>query len=362
MQKISNILKQKKVFVGISGGVDSAVAAALLKEQGYDVYGVFMKNWSGSDYGLEDNCPWKEDLEASIQVCNHLGIPHRTYNFEKEYRANVIEEFFEEYKRGNTPNPDVLCNTFIKFDAFLKRAIDDGADFIATGHYTRIKDGILHKAEDTNKDQTYFLAGVAKKNFSKALFPLGDLTKKEVREYAEKLKLPNSKRPDSQGICFIGKVEMDEFLALEISHKQGEIVDIDTNKVVGTHKGIWFYTLGQRKGLDIGGLSEPYFVADKNVTENILYVAAGKQNPHLWKKVITVEKYNLLNEITDINNLTATIRYRAPDSKVSITKGTATSPIEFTFDNPLWTPAVGQYLVLFEGSACVGSGRIIKMQ
>jgi tRNA-uridine 2-sulfurtransferase len=355
-----------KVFVGISGGVDSAVAAYLLQQQGYEVHGVFMKNWSGENYGIEDNCPWKADLEASIAVCEHLGITHRTYNFEKEYREAVITDFFDEYKKGNTPNPDILCNRYIKFDHFLERALKDGADLIATGHYSRVINGQLHKAKDHTKDQTYFLAGVRKEKFEKVLFPLADLLKKEIRSIAEKITLPNAKRADSQGICFIGKVEMDNFLELEISHKPGSIVDIDSGRAVGTHKGVWFHTIGQRKGLNIGGLSEPYFVCGKDTVENILFVAKGKSHPALYKTEITFENYNLLSEVKDFDNISATIRYRSPDTTIQITEEQKVEidsiekavPIKVKFATPQWTPAIGQYIVLFEGERCLGSGRI----
>jgi len=355
--KVTSSTKQK-VFIGISGGVDSAVAAHLLIQQGYDVYGVFMKNWSGEDLGLTDECPWKEDQKAAIAVCKHLEIPFRTYNFEKEYRKMVITEFFDEYQQGNTPNPDILCNQFIKFDAFYEKAMSEGADFIATGHYVRGKDGGLYKAKDSNKDQTYFLSMVDKKKLRKVLFPLGDITKPKVREIAEKIKLPNANRPDSQGICFIGKVEMNKFLELKIKHKQGKIIDIDTMKQVGEHTGVWFHTLGQRKGLRIGGAGLPYFVASKDVDENILYVAQGRMHEALWKIVMTMDNLNLLTEINGDDIITASIRYRSEDTEIKITEGTVKDIREITFKEKQWAPAVGQYVAFFQGDRCIGGGRI----
>jgi tRNA-uridine 2-sulfurtransferase len=351
-----DIKKNKKVFIGISGGVDSAVAAYLLKEQGYDVHGVFMKNWSGEDLGLTENCPWKEDQEAAIAVCDHLGISFRTYNFEKEYSEKVITDFFEEYQRGNTPNPDVLCNQFIKFDAFYEKAMSEGADFIATGHYVRGKDGGLYKAKDANKDQTYFLCMVRKEKLQKSLFPLGDLTKPDVREVAEKIDLPNAKRPDSQGICFIGKVEMEKFLELKIKHKVGKIIDIDTGKALGEHTGVWFHTLGQRKGLRIGGAGTPYFVAQKDVGENILYVAQGNDHKELWKETLEVEDINLIAKINQEIPITASIRYRSEDTPIELTQGNSVNTV--TFKQAQWTPTVGQFVAFFQEDRCIGGARI----
>jgi len=355
----------KKVFIGISGGVDSAVAAHLLIQQGYEVHGIFMKNWSGENLGLTDECPWKADQEASIAVCNHLGISHRTYNFEKEYHDMVITEFFDEYQRGNTPNPDILCNQFIKFDAFYNKAMSEGADFIATGHYVRGTNGKdigLFKAKDSNKDQTYFLSTVRKEKLEKALFPLGDIIKPEVRKIANKINLPNANRPDSQGICFIGKVEMSKFLELKIKHKNGDIIDLDTNKKVGTHTGVWFHTLGQRKGLKIGGAGKPYFVASKDIKQNILYVVKGRDHNALWKDTMTIDNLNLLANIDLEIPITASIRYRSKDTTINITSS-KNSPIEkIKFLKKQWAPAVGQYVAFFQEDRCIGGGRINEIK
>jgi tRNA-specific 2-thiouridylase len=353
---------KKKVFVGISGGVDSAVAAALLLDQGYDIEGIFMKNWSGEEYGLEDQCPWKEDQETAMAVCEHLGIPFRTYNLEKEYRELVIRDFFEQYRKGNTPNPDVLCNKFIKFDAFLNRCIDNGADYIATGHYANTKDGLLYKAKDTNKDQTYFLSEITSEQLEKTLFPLGNLTKPEIRDLAKKYKLPNADRPDSQGICFIGEIDMSEFLHLELEDKQGDMIDIDTGEIVSKHNGVWFYTLGQRKGLKVGGLAEPYFVCDKDVKNNTLYVAQGKEHPSLWKSVITVQDFHFIGEEPEnYEDVTAMVRYRADDTAVSV-ELSDDKPTVFTFKDPVWAPATGQFLVAYQEGRCLGAGEIFDVK
>lgn len=351
---------KKKVYVGISGGVDSAVTAALLQEQGYDVTGVFMKNWSGEDFGIDNNCPWKEDQEDTIQICKTLGIPHKTYNFEKEYREFVISNFFEEYNRGNTPNPDVLCNKFIKFDCFLKKALEEGADYIATGHYSFTKDGRLYKAKDTNKDQTYFLHQLTNEQLKHSLFPLGGLLKPEVRALAHKFKLPVADKKDSQGICFIGKVDIKEFLETTLKKQDGNIVDGDTGKVVGHHQGVWFYTIGQREGLYIGGAAKPYFVAEKDLEKNILYVVQGKDNPRLWKNIVSVSELHLINETSLLNdNYTASIRYRSQDTPVKVTQNENGDIFEFSA--PQWAPAIGQSLVLFQENECLGGGVISEI-
>lgn len=338
-----------KIYVGMSGGVDSAVSASILLEQGHEVTGVFMKNWSGEDLGITDECPWEEDMEFAQQACEHLKIPFISYNFEKEYRDSVISNFYEEYERGNTPNPDILCNSFIKFEVFLQRAIEDGADFIATGHYARTENGSLYKAKDKNKDQTYFLSGLREDQLRKSIFPLHNLTKPEVRKIAEELALPNAKRKDSQGICFVGKVDIQEFLRQRLKEKPGRIVDIDTGKAVAQHIGVWFYTIGQRKGLEIGGLATPYFVADKDVEHNILYVAAGKDHPKLWSKEINTDEFIFINKDESLDGeLTAQIRYRSEPSEVGFKNG------KFIFSKAQWAPSKGQSLVAYRGDKCLG--------
>jgi tRNA-specific 2-thiouridylase len=355
------MVMKKKVFVGLSGGVDSAVSASLLLQQGYDVTGVFMKNWSGDDYGIADQCPWRRDLEDSQEVCKKLGIEHKVYNFEREYRSLVIDNFFSEYKAGRTPNPDVLCNKFIKFDLFMKKALSEGADFIATGHYTKSTDGQLFKAKDSNKDQTYFLYQLTKEQLEKSIFPLADLTKPEVRILAKEFEIPVSEKKDSQGICFVGKVDINKFLKEELPIKPGDFIDFDTKKVVGQHEGSWFHTIGQRKGLKIGGTSLPYYVNTKDSENNIVYVVQGKMNPNLWKKSMFIDDFHFIDSSEDFSNLkdlTATVRYRTKDTSVNInfTKYNEAINATLEFNEAVWAPAIGQSVVVFEKERCIGGG------
>ncbi|MCK9368461.1 tRNA 2-thiouridine(34) synthase MnmA [Candidatus Dojkabacteria bacterium] len=350
---------KKKVFVGISGGVDSSVAAYLLKQQGYDVIGVFMKNWSGEDFGVTDNCPWKEDQEMSKNACKTLEIPFKTYNFEKEYRKEVIDDFYYQYSIGNTPNPDVLCNKYIKFDAFLKLALSQGADLIATGHYSKTESGRLYKARDKNKDQTYFLHQLNSEQLSKSLFPLSDLLKSEVRDIAKKIKLPNAKRKDSQGICFIGKVDIREFLKEKLKEKKGDIIDIDTNEIVGTHSGVWFLTIGQRKGIGTSGNEIPYFVAKKDVRKNIVYVAKGHDNPKLFGRTIEIENAHKITKTGFPKDVDILIRYRGNYEKAELKEDN--NVVTLLFKTPVWAPAIGQSAVIFKENECLGGGPIAKI-
>ena len=356
---------KKKVFVGISGGVDSAVCAYLLTQQGFDVTGVFLKNWSGEDFGISDNCPWKEDLESAKGVCEFLNIPLKVYNFEKEYRELVIEDFFYQYSIGNTPNPDVLCNKHIKFDKFLEKAISEGADYIATGHYSKTENGLLFKAKDRNKDQTYFLHQLTYNQLSKSIFPLAELEKKEIREIAKSVGIPNFARKDSQGICFVGKVDIQEFLSQQLREKEGNIIDDDTGKIIGKHNGVWYYTIGQRKGLSIGGSPLPYFINRKDVKENIIYAVQGKDNPKLYSNTVYLCDLHIINpklsinEIVNLNSLTATIRYRSIDTKCKLS--IENDLIKVVFDEKKWAPAIGQSIVIFNNKECIGGGRIYKL-
>lgn len=354
------------VFVGLSGGVDSAVSACLLKEQGYNVVGVFMKNWSGDDYGLQADCPWEADQKDAEAVCKQIGIEFRSFNFEKEYRAKVVEYFFNEYSKGRTPNPDVMCNKEIKFKLFLEKAKDLGADLIATGHYairTTDEAGNPHmlKGVDNNKDQTYFLYNLTKEQLSKTLFPVGNLQKPEVRKLAEKFNLPNAKKPDSQGICFIGEINVLQFLMKRIPEKEGDIIDIDSKKVVGKHKGVYFHTIGQRGGLGVGGQDVPYYVVDKNIDENIIYVGHGHNHPAMLKTEIELENLHIINSDTEVNlltdkNLSASIRYRhKPENGKLVLKE---NKYFFVFNNPQRAASSGQSLVIYRNEECLGGGVI----
>lgn len=355
------------VFVGLSGGVDSGVAAALLLEQGYNVTGVFMKNWSGDDFGIQADCPWEEDQAAAKSVADFLDIPFRTYNFEKEYRQSVVDYFFAEFERGRTPNPDVVCNKTIKFDVFLQRALADGADMIATGHYAR-KRKIIESQEsyqllqgvDQNKDQTYFLYTFTQEQLKRVLFPIGHQPKPRVRQIAAEMGLPNAERPDSQGICFIGEIDVVEFLKSRILIRPGEILDIDTKEVIGQHDGVYFYTIGQRKGLNLGGYGVPYFVADKDVDRNIIYAAKGSRHPSLYKTQVILESAHWINPDYPpqlYQPLTASIRYRQQPQAGRFIHIAADKTI-FLFDQPQRAITPGQSLVAYHGEVCLGGGVI----
>lgn len=360
--------KKSKIYVGLSGGVDSAVAAHLLIQQGYDVVGVFMKNWSGEDYGLEDECPWREDLKASQSVAEFLGIPHRTLNFELEYRQYVVDDFFKQYAHGHTPSPDILCNKFIKFDYFLNRCLEDGADAIATGHYARIERGELYRAKDPQKDQTYFLSGLTGDQLRNSLFPLGDLLKSEVRQIAQEVGLPNANRKDSQGICFIGKVDIVDFLKQKLEETAGDIVDIDTLEKVGTHKGVWFYTIGQRKGLEVGGLEKPYFVVSKDVESNTLYVGSGHDHDALNIIEVYADELDLIDprykKYLLSENTISIIRHRGDEISTEVIKNTEHDDYTINFAKPVWAPATGQSVVFYtDDGKCLGRAEItgVKM-
>lgn len=356
------------IAVGLSGGVDSAVAAALLKQQGYNVIGVFMKNWS-DDFGLEGDCPWLEDQEMAYKVAQSLNIEFLTYNFELEYREKVIKYFFQEYKKGYTPNPDVLCNSEIKFEVFLEKALKElKVDKIATGHYARILKGennIYHlmRGSDKNKDQSYFLCKLNQNQLSQILFPIGHLTKKEVRQIANELKLPNAKRKDSQGICFVGKINVRDFLKKELGLKKGVIKDIDTNKEIGHHDGLWFYTIGQRKGIGLGG--GPWFVVEKDIQNNILYVAKGEYNKHLFKQEINLSDLNFVNAQYKIQKdfklkAEVALRYRQEPSsaEISILNTNGDYKAHIIFENPQRAPAPGQFGVAYLKDELIFSGII----
>lgn len=286
-----------RVVVGMSGGVDSSVTALLLKEQGYDVIGIFMKNWDDTDeLGY---CTATEDYKDVALVADQIGIPYYSVNFEKEYHDRVFSYFLEEYKKGRTPNPDVMCNKEIKFKAFLDYAMELGADYVATGHYARVvrdEDGKSHllRGKDSNKDQTYFLSQLSQEQLSKAMFPLGEIEKSEVREIAERANLATAKKKDSTGICFIGERDFKDFLMNYLPAKSGEMQTLD-GEVIGKHDGLMYYTIGQRKGLGIGGskdgTNEPWFAIGKNLEENVLYVGQGYENDHLYADTLEASDF-----------------------------------------------------------------------
>ncbi|WP_336784464.1 tRNA 2-thiouridine(34) synthase MnmA [Paenibacillus sp. MMO-177] len=356
--------QETRVVVGMSGGVDSSVTALLLKQQGYDVVGIFMKNWDDTDeFG---HCTAEEDAEDVRRVCDQIGIPYYTVNFEKQYFDKVFTYFLDEYKRGRTPNPDVMCNREIKFGDFLKKANELGADYLATGHYARVErteDGEtrLLRGVDGNKDQTYFLSALNQKQLEKAMFPIGHLPKPEVRRIAEEAGLYTAKKKDSTGVCFIGERNFKEFLSGYLPARPGDMVDIRSGEVKGRHDGLMYYTLGQRQGLGIGGSGngEPWFVADKDLERNILYVVQGESHPSLYSTGLTASGMNWIapHRPEGTFRCTAKFRYRQPDQGVSVTlqaDGTA----EVVFDNPQKAITPGQAVVLYDGDVCLGGGTI----
>lgn len=363
-------MKNKKVVLGMSGGVDSSVAAILLKEQGYDVIGVFMKNWEEKD----DNgiCLSEEDYKDVIAVAEQLEIPYYSVNFVKEYWDKVFTYFLNEYKRGRTPNPDVMCNKEIKFRAFLDYAMKIGADYVATGHYARIiheeKDGniksVMLRGVDDNKDQTYFLCQLNQEQLEKVLFPLGSYTKPQIREIAEKYNLKTAKKKDSTGICFIGERNFNEFLSKYLPAKKGNIVNTE-GKILGRHNGLMYYTIGQRKGIGIGntkeGTGEPWFVVDKDLEKNELVVTQG-DNSVLYSTGLIATDFNFINkdEITFPLNCTVKYRYRQDDSKAVINKLNE-NEYEVIFDKPQKAVTLGQIVVAYNGEKCLGGGVIDKI-
>ena len=364
-----------KVMIGLSGGVDSAVAAYLLKKQGYEVVGGFMRNWDAIANGdflgnptLNDSCcPQEKDYEDAKEVAKKLGIELLRIDFIKEYWDYVFSYFLEEYNKGRTPNPDIFCNKYIKFDAFLKFAKSQGCDFIATGHYAKRvdkEDGVveLHKAYDLNKDQTYFLSQINNEQISSCLFPLGDIDKPKVREIAKELNLNVADKKDSTGVCFIGERNFKEFLKNYIPANKGKIIDINSNEVVGEHDGVMYYTIGQRKGLGIGGISgrEPrsWFVCYKDVKNNILYVADEKEDEHLFSDRAIIKNINWLAERTnDPLHVGCKFRYRQQDNGVTL-KFIDDDTIELIFDEPYKAVTTGQAAVFYMGTRMLGGGII----
>jgi len=353
--------KDTRVVIGMSGGVDSSVAALLLKQEGYEVIGIFMKNWNEED---EQYCTATEDYEDVRRVCQQIDIPYYTVNFEKEYWDRVFTYFLDEYKNGRTPNPDILCNKEIKFKAFLDHALKLGADYIATGHYANIKyiDGEykLLRGKDNNKDQSYFLCQLNQYQLSKSMFPLGDIHKPRVRELAHEYDLQTADKKDSTGICFIGERDFDEFLNNYIPAKPGEIRSID-GEILGKHNGLMYYTKGQRKGLGIGGVGtgEPWFVAYKDLENNILYAAQGSNNPALFSEGLIAEKINWISNTkpTEEFTCTAKFRYRQRDQGVTVIP-LDDNKAKVIFHKKQKAITEGQGVVFYDGDICLGGGTI----
>ena len=384
----------KTVVVGLSGGVDSSVAAYILKNKGYNVIGLFMRNWNDESVIIDDDCPWIEDSNDALQVAEILGIPFQVIDFSKEYKERIVDYMFLEYQNGRTPNPDILCNREIKFDLFLKKAIEIGADFVATGHYCRKEEVIINgntiqrllAGKDNTKDQSYFLCQVNQFQLSKTLFPIGDMQKKEVRKLAKEIGLNTAEKKDSQGLCFIGKVKLPTFLQQFLKPKTGRVVEIDSNnsmyhkenitnkfesfkysssmgKIIGEHNGAHYYTIGQRKGLNIGGFPLPLFIIGTDVKENIIYVGQGENHPGLYRSGLTVSKENIhwIREDLKIDIDTPTvydsrIRYRQKLTPCSIISDEFGLKVSFEETQRGITP--GQFISWYKNDELIGSGII----
>lgn len=393
-----------KIVVGLSGGVDSSVAAYLLQQQGHEVVGLFMRNWNDASVTLEDECPWIEDSNDALMVAQKLGIPFQVIDMSELYKERIVDYMFAEYEKGRTPNPDILCNREVKFDVFLETALSLGADKVATGHYARLdsfKDENgkeiyqLLAGKDNNKDQSYFLCQLNQNQLSKALFPIGELTKPEVREIAKELGLVTAEKKDSQGLCFIGKVSLPEFLKQQLQPKEGEIVEIfddfvefskekplfpskleeleflsskikyekSDGKVIGKHQGAQYYTIGQSKGLGIGGHKESCFIINRDMENNILYVGEGKNFPGLYRKALKIENSEVhwIREDLRLKNgesmdVMARIRYRQPLEKATLYQFENAFYIEF--ENPQSAIAEGQFAAWYKDEELLGSGVI----
>ena len=352
-----------KVFFCLSGGVDSSVTAALLKEQGYQVTGVYMKNWSKDLPGMP--CPWKQDYQDAKRVAVQLGIPFKMYDFEKEYRQKVVEYMLAEYQAGRTPNPDIMCNQEIKFKLFFDTAIKDGADLVATGHYARVvnsynsksKEIQLLRAKDENKDQTYFLYRVSESALAKTLFPLGDYTKPEVRKLAKKFGLVTANKAESMGICFVGKVGIKDFLVHELGpQKKGDVVD-EHSRTVGQHEGAIFYTIGQRHGLDVGG-GLPYYVTGKDMKKNIVYVSTDLNDKSLWDSSVSVKDVHWISARPTNKNIEVRTRHRAKLVKGVLEFGEYSAKVEIQLKEDVRAITPGQSIVFYQGDVVLGGGII----
>ena len=354
----------KKVVIGMSGGVDSSVAAIKLLEQGYEVIGLFMRNWDAGvnndilgNPTLNNNiCPQEQDYNDALEVCKRLGIELYRVDFVKEYWDYVFTYFLDELKKGRTPNPDIMCNKYIKFDMFVKYAKELGADYIATGHYARIENNKLLRAIDNNKDQTYFLSQLSKKQLENVLFPIGNLEKTTVRQIALEHGLVTAKKKDSTGICFIGERNFKDFLKNYLPNIPGKILNIETKEEIGTHIGLMYYTIGQRKGLDIGGNKDRLFVVGKDISNNILYVAEGENNSYLISDSAIIENVNWISD-NKPNKCTAKFRYRQPDNDVEI--DFIDNEILVKYPQGIKSVTPGQACVFYDKDECLGGG-IIK--
>ena len=353
----------KKVVIGMSGGVDSSVAAIILQKQGYEVIGLFMRNWDSLADGELNGpttksgiCPQEEDYNDAKAVCDKLGIPLYRKDFVKEYWDYVFTYFLDELKKGRTPNPDIMCNKYIKFDMFAKEAKKLGADYIATGHYARLENNKLLRGVDSNKDQTYFLSQVSKEQFNNVLFPIGDMEKSEVRKIAEEYDLITAKKKDSTGICFIGERNFKNFLKNYLPNQQGNVVNIETGESIGRHIGLMNHTIGQRKGLNIGGTKDKMFVVGKDLEKNILYICLGEDNDYLVSTSCVVNEINYLGN-QKINKCTAKFRYRSHDVEVELDWKDDEILVKYPQGVKSVTP--GQACVFYNGEECLGGG-IIK--
>ena len=355
----------KKVVIGMSGGVDSSVAAIVLQRQGYEVIGLFMRNWDSLADGEMNGpttskgiCPQEEDYNDAKLVCEKLGIPLYRKDFVKEYWDYVFTYFLDELKAGRTPNPDIMCNKYIKFDMFANEARKLGADYIATGHYARIENGKLLRGVDSNKDQTYFLSQVSREQFKNVLFPIGDMLKPDVRKIAEEYDLITAKKKDSTGICFIGERNFKNFLKNYLPNQPGDVVNIETGEKVGSHIGLMNYTIGQRKGLNIGGFQDKMFVVGKDLTKNILYVSFGEDNDYLISDSCLVDNVNYLGD-EKILNCTAKFRYRQADVPVEL-EWLNDGNVLVKYDG-VKSVTPGQACVFYNGEECLGGGIINKV-
>ena len=340
-----------KVYVGMSGGVDSSLTASLLVEQGYEVTGVYMKNWSQDLPGMK--CPWAEDLADAKRVAVQLGIDFKVFDFEKEYKQNVVDYMVDEYKAGRTPNPDIMCNQEVKFKLFLDTALADGADLIATGHYARTQDGKLLKAVDDNKDQTYFLYRVTRAALEKTLFPLGNYTKSEVREMAQERGLWTATKKESMGVCFVGSVSMRDFLSQYVTTHPGDIIDRQTGARVGRHDGAIYYTLGQRHGLDIGG-GLPYYVVGKDIDKNEVYVSTNLNDEAMWRNEARLHSMHFIDGAEKSGTYQARMRHRGQLVTGELLRDQDEYILRLDHTERAVTP--GQSVVLYDDDECIGGG------